>query len=440
MKEKETRQGVPDQGRIEVQPFPLTPSERMVAILSSVNLGPKALTLLLLPGNGSYISPYTDLSREFKRIFRGTDLEEMQGSMAASYCEKTLCDIGFVAKKYAIDSFGVEKVVGYGRSEDGDTYGVPAAAKALVIEEKYRQSLFAFFTSIQRSSPDFRRAPLTRALILRFLASQSKAIKEADICEKFSISATAARFALMDLKQAGAISFETMNPHTSEGISYKKTDLSVSEVTTVNRETALTRIVLEAIEKLTSQGLPVSQSRIYELLPPDMKERLKERPLRKRINRIVTGLTEQHFLEHADSFKAGVYFSIVEITQLGKDIVYDFIDPLWRLVQDDTEEQQRIRRECVEPVLRDLPKYGAITAELYYPYSKSAKMRQYDEYRRKIDTILAQQTRRLTVEEIAEQVGLEGTTVRRYLDSLCQQGIVQRKRKKGVNYYQPNVI
>ena len=112
--------------RKEELPFPEDRDKRLGSVLSSVNVGPKSVTLLLLP-YGSYISP-GDLVNNFRSVVRGSEMEKTSFITAPHYCEYSLEPIGLVAKQYTIDYFGKDVVVGFELTDAGRRYGIPCGS------------------------------------------------------------------------------------------------------------------------------------------------------------------------------------------------------------------------------------------------------------------------------------------------------------------------
>lgn len=437
MREKETTQLDNEQQRRRVEiEFPASPEGRLGALLASVNIGPKAVTLLLLPSPGVYIAPYPDLANKFREIFRGTPLEGFANTIAPEYCRQSLSRIGLVAAEYSIDYYGAEKVVGYGKTEAGEKYGVPAAALALAAEAKHNRSLYPILGATNVSSPELKRAPLTRAQILLFLSEQTEPVTEKKIIEVLGITQPTAQEALFSLSQSGVIAYEAVTPRTGKvQISYTRGQLPADDITPVNREPTLTRTIATICEDLIAQGKPVSQAAIYEELPEEIKKRRREDVLRININITLSGLARQGFLLHAKDFKGHGVQSSARITKDGQAVVEDFILPLVKLIQNEPGEQDRIDREIVKPVINNLRLYAQITAELYYPYSISFKQTRREENIRRVLDILVSSPKGLSTQDFIPLLGVNEETVRNYLAALREQSLVGRERVKCVDYY-----
>ena len=165
----------------ERSPFMEASDKRLGSVLSSVNVGPKSATLLLLP-YGSYISP-GDLVKNFKSVVRGSGMDQTSFITAPHYCEASLAPIGLVAKAYTIDYFGKDIVAGFELTDAGRRYGIPAAALALHFENQYQTSLYPVLGQINTRYPEQHRGPYSRAMILSLLSKRGGILREADVCQ-----------------------------------------------------------------------------------------------------------------------------------------------------------------------------------------------------------------------------------------------------------------
>ncbi|OGE26481.1 hypothetical protein A3C26_00560 [Candidatus Daviesbacteria bacterium RIFCSPHIGHO2_02_FULL_39_12] len=190
--------------KVETLPFPQDPKERLNALLSSLNFGPKAVTLLLLPQHGVYISP-GELTAQFRGTFQGSEMSTVSKTTARGYTRESLFNLGLVAEEYSMDHFGQKKIVGYGQSEAGQKYGVRAACLVLKTENENGISLRLFFGSSNTNSQEQVRAPLTRALILRLLRGQSKPVTEIEIARSLGVGTGVVHDSILSLAQGDAI-------------------------------------------------------------------------------------------------------------------------------------------------------------------------------------------------------------------------------------------
>mgnify|MGYP001608145838 FL=1 len=428
--------------RKEEPPFPEDPNKRLESVLSSVNVGPKAATLLLLP-YGSYISP-ADLVRNFRPIMAGTGMEHTSFITAPNYCGASLVPIGLVAKEYTMDYFGRDILVGYELTDAGKRYGIPASALALFFERQHQTSLYPILGQIGTRYPEQHRGPYSRAMILTLLSKRGGRLREADICQELGISLAVAHKTFLALVRAGVVTYESVNKNTDKTqVTYRKNIDEPVEVKPYrvgsNSMPGLTRTVMNIADQLARDGVPISQVNVYSRLQESqLTARKNKKGLRGAISAILSHLARQGFLSRT-GFQGRVVESRLEITPLGTDVVQDFIIPLTGLVNDDESIRGRIDREIVPEVMGKLSIYARNSAELYYPYSVSFKNRQTQDNLGKLTEILSEQTtgdsRGSTITELADKMGLNINTIHSYLTSLRKDKRVERFRGKGVDYY-----
>lgn len=417
--------------RVESE-FPTDPQERLGALLASFNIGPKATTFLLLPENG-YISP-GDLARGFRETVSGTGMAETDKITAPNYCYQALCPIGLVAKEYSIDYFGVEKLVGFGKTSAGQWYGTAAAALVLDFELRHQKSLFPIFGSTNTTSAKGERAPLTRARILELLFSQTAPVRKADILRELGRIRhnSLGGVVLRALKTAGVIDYEAVTVHTGKiQVTYTLGNLSREEIRPDRYSVALTGDVAAICSQLTAADLAISQAAVFERLPEEVKKRWRPEVLRHRISGILSDLARQKFLARG-KYKGRDIQSTTWITDWGRVIVTDLLRPLWGLVTDDEQVGQKLR-EVIPQVRANFLQYAQNSAELYYPFSNSFKRKQRLENLESIKDLLVDGAK--TTVDVAELFGLSKGGIEKYLAALMEAGEVKRQRVKGVYYY-----
>lgn len=428
--------------RKEVLPFPMESNRRLDSLLSSVNVGPKATTLLLLP-HESYISP-ADLGKSFKSAVAGSGMEHVDSVAAPNYCGASLVPIGLVAKEYKMDYSGGDTLIGYELTDAGKIYGVPAAALALLFEKQHNTSLYPILGQINTRFPEQHRGPYSRAMILSLLSKKGGPLREADICKELGISLPVAHKTFLGLVNAGVVTYESVNKNTNKTqVTYRKNIDQPAEVKPFRRGNnslvTLTRTVMNITNQLAGEGLPISQASVYSHLTESQLVTWKnEKSLRGAINSVLSHLSSQGFLIRT-GFQGRVVESRLEITPIGTAVVQDFINPLTDLVNDDASARDKIDREVVPEVMGNLSIYARNSAELYYPHSVSFKNRQTEENLGKLTAILLEQTSgesgALTITELAQKMGLNINTLSSYLASLGTDKKVEKFRVKGVDYY-----
>ncbi len=412
--------------RVE-QEFPESEDEGLSALLASFNMGPKAVTQLLLPYNG-YISP-TDLRRGFREAFKGTQVADFSEGVPSVYCTQTLCRIGLVAREYLIEYFGMEKLVGFGLTEAGRRYGIPAACLALYFEEQHQQSLYSVFGSIKVDSPEQQRAPFTRAKILLALDQKEK-LRELDICRELDINEQTTRNSLVALTKAGVVDYKSVSPHTGKTqVFYTKGKSPTLEAQSIGRRAIFRQEIVRCCEELVIEGESITQDTVFRKLSQERRDSSKsESGLRGTVNKILSGLANKGYLQRGH-FKGKEVLSVAQITEAGKTVVVNFIAPLISFIQGD----RNIDKEIVPKVLGNLNFYAQNSAELYYQYSLSFKKKQTKENISRLTDILSNSPKGLTVSELSERIGLNETSIRRYLGSMG--GMTQKEERKGVYYY-----
>ena len=433
--------------RKEEFPFMEASDKRLGSILSSINVGPKSATLLLLP-YGSYISP-GDLVKNFKSVVKGSGMEKTSFITAPHYCEYSLAPIGLVAKEHTIDYFGRDVVVGFELTDAGRRHGIPAASLALHFENQYQTSLYPVLGQINTRYPEHQRGPYTRAKILSLLFEREGHLREADICQELGISLSVAHKTFLALVKAGVITYESVNKNTDKTqVTYRKNVYDQAKVKPyivrsgskiISSMPTLTKTVMDISDQLTKEGIPISQASVYSRLQEgQLTARKNKKSLRSSISGVLSHLDSQGFLSRT-GFKGSVVESRLEITPLGTNVVQDFIIPLTGLVNDDESVRGRIDREIVPEVIGKLSMYARNSAELYYPYSVSFKNRQTEENLGRLTKILSEEatgdSRGITVTELAEKIGLNINTVSSYLTTLGKTRKIEKLREKGVDYY-----
>ena len=137
-------------GRIgaESVDFPVDFQERKEICLASFNKSTACVTLLLLPDDGSLVSP-SGLYQDFVRIYRGTVFEDVNRNTPAEYC-KYLAKRGLVRVQQFEHDSGYVSVRGFSLTDAGKSLGRSVAALALSFEAQNGMSLFEALGSPNR--------------------------------------------------------------------------------------------------------------------------------------------------------------------------------------------------------------------------------------------------------------------------------------------------
>ncbi|EKD65657.1 MAG: hypothetical protein ACD_50C00024G0004 [uncultured bacterium] len=431
MREQEKRQynQIESSGRRVEQEFPKNGDERLNALLGSFNMPTKAVVQQLLPYNG-YISPDA-LVRDFREVFKGTELASFDSKSIISYCFNTLCPIGLVAQEYTIEYFGKDKLVGFGLTEAGAKYGIPAACLALYFENERKQSLYPTFGAIHKKNSEEQRTPHTRAKIL-WLLNECPNLTEKEVARELGINNSTVKNSLVALKNAGVIDYKSITPNTGKTqVTYTKGELPEAEVKKVGSRVSLTQDVVRFCEELINDGKDITQDAVFIKFPEEVRGKYKA--LRRDINITLSGLAHQEFLQRGQ-FIGGKIQSHAQITEKGKAIVSGFLTPLIGLLQEDNATRHWLEREIVPVVTRDLKAYAQNSGELYYPHSPSFLRKQFQENIGRLREILSVSSKPLTNVELSEIIGIHQSTVRAYLNKTLASEL-QIEERKGVCYY-----
>lgn len=418
--------------------FPSDLEGRVNALLVSVIPTTKAVTLLLIPPVG-YIPP-SELDEDFERHFRGTDFSEVHRWVARAYAH-TLCSIGMVAEELSINYFGSEVIVGYVTTQAGERYGKPAVALALSFEKEQGVCLFESFGSTQSPSPEGYRAPHTRASILKFLAQQERQVRALDVSETLNLDFERVSTGLISLSTAGLINYESVLLQRSKAsVAYGKGTLQRESVHLGSVTDWLTKAVVEAVEHLIVKKAPITQDNVFWVLPGDRKAMLDEASLRIRIDKALSNLADQHYLERG-RFRGAEVYTAAQITGKGEIVVSKFLEPLYALASD-SESLDRIQRKLLPQVMKNIYAYAETSAALYYPHSQAFKKRQAKENRATVLERLGQAPPEgLSAIQLVEGLRVKKEQVYTYIQELRAEGYqierakAKRHGRRKVTYY-----
>lgn len=415
--------------------FPKDPKERFGALLAAVNIGPKATTLLLLPPKGSYVAPNT-LGRQLMDTLAGIpEADFLRTTTAPQYCYQSFVNIGLVASAYTIPTMGGEILVGYSRTKAGDEYGIPAASLAHTFEYKHKDiNLFNVLGAISLNTPDGHRAPLTRALVLMYLAKQTSPVTEADMVKEFGLSSTTLANSLGALMRAGVVYYEAITPQTGKiQVTYTRGNLSITEITTIKGMTKLPPMIATICEKLAQNNIPITQKAVRAELPETVTKRWQYDYLQRMINVFLSELSTLGFLTRGP-FKGTERASLAYITEKGKAVVQDFLSPMWNLVNDSEKTYRMLKEEVVPQVMTHLGAYVKNAAESYYPFSKSLRMNMMNQAVDLVRTLLANNPQGLPISDLVKLTGLSRFTLVTYLQKNLGNE-VEHDTKNEASYY-----
>lgn len=200
--EEDEREDVSDSNEIqelqkrgEQVEFPNDLHRRLVAIFNTFNAGPKAVTHLLIPPDGSFIS-FSDLQHKFDEILQDSTMK-----VTRTYCEYSLYPNGLVSKQYITNPLGYEKNSGFSITEAGVQYGIPVAALGLYFEMQNKIGLYDIFGG------KHKYGTYERASLLLFLSSLEQGIAYADLRRRLGIDEILVSLYTRALRSAGIIDF-----------------------------------------------------------------------------------------------------------------------------------------------------------------------------------------------------------------------------------------
>lgn len=428
---KETAASLGNDIRTRSQEFPQNREGQANALLSILNIGPKAAILLLLPHRKDTYLPNADIVESFKKVYKSTEFSDVHHTTSRGYCD-TLCNVGLVAQKYTIDSFGKEESVGYGLTEAGRKFRDLAAFR-LHFENKNKISLFTAFGSTQTSSVTGNHAPHIRARILKLLAAADKPLREADICEQLEIKQVNAGHSLKALKMANVIEYQSVTPATQVAYAHGNFGVELQQPQKKFGKELFDKVAV-ACRELANESLAITQANVFEKVPEDIKSRWSEKPLRDNIPTILSHLARQGFLKRGQ-FKGGETQSQTQINEKGR-VANKFSEIFLKFLDGDEKTVKWIKNEILPNVTNDLYRYIAGSIELYYPYSMAAKMRSAVQNRAKIIELIVA-IPGINIPNLFTQLNLNEQRIRTHLLQALNQREVYRERVNGVYGWYP---
>lgn len=419
--------------------FPQDLDGRMEVILSSFNTSPETTTILIFPPdsevNGEFLIP------EFRKQTLGSKIADFSRIHVAEYCTYTLIPMGLVEEKTALDYYGTEKTVGLALTQAGKKYGRPAAAFIIDFETRNDFSIFPIFGQTSTPREGETRAPLNRTKILKYLNSlkdSDPAPSNIEIARKLEMNPITVANSLRALRRAGTVDYEAVTPHTRKKQVYyvlKENGVPLDNLKSVRQIATLTKQIAKTCLELVSKNIVISAKNIFDHLPTNITH-AQTRNLLVEINRILSGLTEQNFLERG-IYKGAKKLSNAKITDKGRIVVEELIKPFEDALSDGPM-LEKMQQEILPKVLENLHNYIVISGNLYYPHSNSAKIQEWPVVESNmLSLVLGSRTNGIDAREVSEKVGCSPKAARKYLNNLTTQGSARKKRVNGVFLYFP---
>jgi hypothetical protein len=309
------------------QEFPTNPEDRFEALFAAIgNSEAKMLTLLSL---SRQLITKGDLHGEFVRLSEG--VWRTDNKLQANYCQYTLAPIGLVAEELFVRVGTQDKVVGFKITEAGYEYGVPIAAYLLSKSHELPHPFLTIFGPTSTSGGK-TRSVTNRANILEYLDSQDEPVREVDVVNVLGIDQGKTGARLTHLSNLGLIEYSSVNSEERGKIKYfLEKEAKRESVAIVSAYTNLTQEVADIVFETGE----VDSNSVYERLR-GQHPNAKEKGLRQQLSKILSGLEKQGILRRG-IFKAGEVQSQARITEEGRRVVRDIIEPVKRALSGDEE-------------------------------------------------------------------------------------------------------
>lgn len=420
--------------------------------LSGLNNGVKAALFLLIAQNtyprtefspGTYIS-LEDLTSRFRQLFAGTvfldmiDEHHQARGQVKQYCQESLCNVGVVSAEYNLEG----KIIGFGITERGVSVGVPLALLILEWENRHQQSLYPILG--QTSSKKATRAPDNSAKIVDYLVRQGRPVRTVDIANGLNLGSGLVGQDLARFKRFGFVNYQSLTSQTGEiELEYRLVSSYIEQAPYIIKVHLLQELIAKII--LANKDRAFSASEIIRRLPGEIKTRWQARSLTSTISTILSGLARQGYVGRVNEFEGAKKQSVASITEKGKAFVKELVWPLLKVSakQPLAEEEQT----KMDKTRENLFIFTRTSADLYYPYSKSSKMRQRKASMARLVGILQKNEGEVTIIDLAEKLELSRNPISRFLrpqvkdsDSVVievegKAFIIKIERRKGVSYY-----
>ncbi|RJP47572.1 MAG: hypothetical protein C4584_00270 [Armatimonadetes bacterium] len=397
-------------------------TKRFRDLLSCVNIGPKAATVLLFPPSGGYISQ-SELAQRFADVFGTTEMGRSYVSISLSYAYNSFFERGFLTEKY--DESDPKKVhpEGFGLKKDGERYLVPAACLALRYEDRYKRSVYNVLGSSNSNSQEGNIAPFIRSAILLYLNKSRERFNTARLARDLGVGAGVMRKNLQSLVDQGLIDDESLS---EDGLS-KREDIYTREGSSERRakpndtDKTLTMEVVEICKVLYEEGISITNEEVYKRIHPDVRERVAK-SIRRRIKSILSHLVREDFLVRENPFP-------IKISRSGEQFVEEFLHPLWEISRGRGQWGN-----LVAETRRDIEYYAKVSAELYYFHSRGCKRVNREKSMEQLYGLLLQAGEEgLSCAKLSKITGFNRNTVEVYLKEMG--GKIKREKRNGTYYY-----
>lgn len=415
--------------------------ERAGRVFSGINNGVKAALFIDIAQNtkpGMYM-PIKDIVSRFKELFAGTELLEVfeEGKKTRrsviAYCQRSLCDVGVLTAGYSLDG----ELIGFGVTKDGVDSGLPHALRLLTWENTMHESAYPILG--QTNSRGETRAPLNTAKILEYLLRHPYNAREVDLIDVSGVAGSIASKALERFHALGIVDYKGVTTQTSRiSLEYAWDNADLGQARYIRTSHGLQDSVITAIEQkgLSNLNPTFSIEDIFQGLPEKIRDRWGEKSLRHEISSILSGLASPRYglLQRVDDFKGHEKLSNIALTQKGRSFVLHIILPA-------------LLNSSAQPLRASLSQLAQTSAELYYPYSQSNKMREQQNNIHRLVQALGESSIPQVARELAAKVGLSSGRINQIirphiegssevmLEVNGQSVIIERTKEKGVWYY-----
>lgn len=347
-----------------------TKNSRYGRLLTAIgNSEPKALIMLLLNTNGPLTAHY--LHTSFQESTDG--VWKMNPKSQVGYCDNTLIPAGLVE---------LSPYNEYLLTEEGKKYGVPVASFLINQSQGLDFSLSELFGPSHTKSEN--SSPLNRATILKALSGHDGYCRELDLEKETGISRKIIGPHLKALVSLGVIEYRSVDFEGSGNFFYEINPRAQrNSVERIKGRQTLT----DSVADLLFQMRRVDSGTICEALRVKSEGLSLIIPSLSHIGQVLSALERQGICKR-EIFKSGNTHSQVLITELGKKIVKEIIEPIekslsgdpdgdflleqWRKLEWKGKAQEVIEKYCehsayVHGVPRDVLKQQVLDLIKEYP-------------------------------------------------------------------------
>lgn len=380
--------------------------ERAGRVFSGINNGVKAALFADIAQNtrpGMYM-PTEDIVDHFRDLFAGTQLLEAfeenrkTGVQVIKYCQESLGDVGLLTAKYSLGG----KLIGFGVTEEGLDFGLPHALRLLEWENALHESAHPILG--QTGSSGETRAPFNCARILEYLFRHPYNSRDADLIDTLGVGSSTARNTLKHFHALGLVDYKWINLKTLRPLLEYAWDTArdLGQARYIIGSPKFQDTVIQVIQQkgLANSVPKFSIRNIVQELPEEIRRSWQEKSLRHNISTILSGLAKDGFLQRVNDFKGGEKLSDITLTKKGRSFIFRIILPA-------------LLNSPVQPLKISLSELAQTSAELYYPYSSSNKIREHKNNIQRLVKAIGEGTK--TAQELAERVELSADSVNRIL-------------------------